>query len=838
MKNNLRFSSFISSLLQREEKTEEKRIYFTNIFCLIGIFACFPYILVYAYYGHYDISLSVLGFAAAFLLGWVLNKYSYHETAKFISLLSANISIFLYSILLGNESGIFVLFTVVTAAAAIVYSVAKRKMLFFHLATSLVLFFLLQIPTLQSFFYIPTISKEAVYIIFLISFTVSIFIVFISNYQQNITNTEVENTLKLSETNLTVLFESTIQAFILLSRNCTVLAFNSKAGNIASNYWKRSIEVGIEFTLKHDASESEKLFWNTFHNAMQGIPSRREREVKMDDGNSIFHQIEFFPAYDKKGEVYGVLLSIMDITERIQYERELKAAKLQAEEAVKAKSDFLSNMSHEMRTPLNAIIGFSDLMLQKNMPDEMLENLQSIKYSSENLLVLINDILDLSKIEAGKLSIEKTDFNLKYLLEQSIHLVKVKAIEKNIKLIFNLDERVPENLIGDPVRLNQILLNLTSNAVKFTNQGSVSVAVKPIEVDNKNTVIRFEVKDTGIGIRNENLPFIFDSFTQSETYITRKYGGTGLGLAITKKLLHLLDGSIHVQSKENFGTTFTIDIPFHISEKKFHNNIEEEEYVYASFESAKILLVEDNIFNQVLISKVLEKWDIKTDIANNGIEAIVLLQKKQYTLILMDMQMPEMNGVEATQHIRDIDSDVLQHDIPIIGISADAYSESKEKALRAGMDNYITKPFRQKELYQLLTQYVYPDRNTVVKKETTTEEQYDTQQSLNIKYLKEHLTDESAIKNLLSIYITSTAEGIANLYLAYESREMNELYQAAHKLKSAFRTIGYFNTVKMLKAIEKKSQDDDNYAVLGKMVAMIQSDFNKSVEEINEEILR
>jgi K+-sensing histidine kinase KdpD len=634
------------------------------------------------------VSVFLLIFVAAFLLGWFLNKVGYHEIAKFILVLSANTAIALYALFLGKDSGIYVLFIAVTAASAIVYTVANRQMLFFHLGTSLFFFFLLQLPFVQSIFYIPTISEDNVYIIFLISFVIGILVVFICNYQQNVTNTEVENTLKRSETNLTVLFESTIQAFILLGRNCRVLAFNNKAGNVAIAFWNRTIEVGMPFSFEKDASEAEQFFWETFHNALNGIPSRREREIKISSRESVFHQIEYSPAYDKKGEIYGVLLSVIDITDRIKYERELNAAKLQAEEAVKVKSDFLSNMSHEMRTPLNAIIGFSDLLLETQMDKSSLENLQSIKYSSENLLVLINDILDLSKIEAGKLSIENTDFNLKYLLEQSIQLIQVKAIEKNVKLVFDLDESIPEQLVGDPVRLNQILLNLTSNAVKFTNQGSVSVVVKCVKSDNRNILVRFEVKDTGIGIRNEKLPFIFDSFTQAETYITRKYGGTGLGLSITKKLINLLGGSIHVLSKEHSGTTFTVDVPFWISNKKLEN-VKEEDDVYASFKGEKILLVEDNIFNQVLICKVLQKWEIEIDIANNGIEAIVLLQKKKYNLVLMDMQMPEMNGVEATKHIRDMDTDVMDHNISIIGISADAYSESKEKALKSGMNDYI-----------------------------------------------------------------------------------------------------------------------------------------------------
>jgi signal transduction histidine kinase/DNA-binding NarL/FixJ family response regulator len=837
MEKNKRIGSFISSLLQREEKTEEKRIYFTNVFGLIAIFACLPYIFVYSYYGHYSISFSILIFVAAFLLGWFLNKVGYHETAKFILVLSANTAIALYALFLGKDSGIYVLFIAVTAASAIVYTVANRKMLFFHLGTSLFFFFLLQLPFVQSIFYIPTISEDNVYIIFLISFVIGILVVFICNYQQNVTNTEVENTLKRSETNLTVLFESTIQAFILLGRNCRVLAFNNKAGNVAIAFWNRTIEVGMPFSFEKDASEAEQFFWETFHNALNGISSRREREIKIPNRESVFHQIEYSPAYDKKGEIYGVLLSVIDITDRIKYERELNAAKLQAEEAVKVKSDFLSNMSHEMRTPLNAIIGFSDLLLETQMDKSSLENLQSIKYSSENLLVLINDILDLSKIEAGKLSIENTDFNLKYLLEQSIQLIQVKAIEKNVKLVFDLDESIPEQLVGDPVRLNQILLNLTSNAVKFTNQGFVSVVVKCVKSDNRNILVRFEVKDTGIGIRNEKLPFIFDSFTQAETYITRKYGGTGLGLSITKKLINLLGGSIHVLSKEYSGTTFTVDVPFWISNKKLEN-VKEEDDVYASFKGEKILLVEDNIFNQVLICKVLQKWEIEIDIANNGIEAIVLLQKKKYNLVLMDMQMPEMNGVEATKHIRDMDTDVMDHNISIIGISADAYSESKEKALKSGMNDYITKPFRQKELYKLLLQYLGSSHTIRIDKTEEERQLQDHRQSLNIAYLKETFPDESDIKTLLSIYFSSTTDGIAKMLNAYESGNMDELYQAAHKLKSAFTTIGYFNTVKMLKAIEKKTKHNDNYAILGNMVAMVQADFKRSVEEVNAILIR
>ena len=836
MKNN---HTFISYLFQRELKTEEKRVYFTNVFCLLGIFACLPYAFVYAFFGHFILSVSVLLFSATFLTAWILNKKGFHETAKFIALLSSNIAIFLYALLLGKDSSVFMLFIAVVAASATAYSVANIKSLLFHFFSSLILFIVLQFESIQQYSNILLVSKEAINLISVMSFVLTLLLVFISNYEQNATNTEVENTLKRSETNLKVLFESTIQAFVLLNRDCTILAFNNKAKSLIASGWNRVIEIGKEFAEKNDPTDTNTFFWKSFQNALNGIPTQRERELKSTDGESIFYLIEYIPAYDKKGDIYGVVLSTIDITERKKYEKALKSAKDQAEEAVKAKSDFLSNMSHEMRTPLNAIIGFTDLLLQKSVEEDSLENIQAIKYSSENLLMLINDILDLSKIEAGKLTIENIDFNIKYLLEQTVNIIRVKAIDKNIKLHYSLDESIPENLIGDPVRLNQVLLNLTSNAVKFTHQGSINISVTCIQKDEKNINIKFEVKDTGIGISPEKLPLIFESFTQAETFTARKYGGTGLGLSITKKLVELLGGSILVTSEEYLGTTFTVEIPCRISEKTEVNK-DKTEVEYKSFKDAKLLLVEDNQFNQILITKVLEKWAIEIDIANNGIEAVLLLQKKTYDVIMMDMQMPEMNGIETAIYIRDTNSDVLDHSVPIIAISADAYIESKDKAIQAGMNDYITKPFRQKELYQLLNQYLQSADYSQIAI-TDQHSEYHTiqspKQSISIKHLRESLQEDAALKELLSFYISNTSTGIQNMINAFNNGNMDAVYQSAHKLKMAFSTIGYFNTVKNLILIEKSSKDKNNREYLGQLVHSVHKDFNKSVAEINTEIV-
>jgi signal transduction histidine kinase/ActR/RegA family two-component response regulator len=440
---------------------------------------------------------------------------------------------------------------------------------------------------------------------------------------------------------------------------------------------------------------------------------KRERLARK-SAESIIEQksLEIYTTNQKlKSLNEGLEQIIEERTREIQKSKdELIIARDKAEQATKAKSIFLSSMSHEIRTPLNGIIGLSELLLNKKLGGEACEMLHSIKYSADNLLVIINDILDLSKIEAGKITFEKVSFNLPTLVNRLYDMFIFKAKEKNLDLTIEMEKDEGFNLIGDSVKLRQILINLIGNSLKFTEKGKVELLVDQGKVDDKNCKMCFTVKDTGIGIPADKLETIFKSFAQSDINTTRKYGGTGLGLTITKKLVELQGGSIRVKSEEGKGTDFTVVMPFGIERNKAHEK-EKQTIEYLAFDGDfKILLVEDNTINQFVALKLLQNWGVSADVANNGEEALEFLENYDYLLVLMDLQMPVMDGVEATKMIRSKSKKILNPNIPIVGLSANAFAETKETVLEAGMNDFTTKPIQQDKLYQVIKKYA--QRNT------------------------------------------------------------------------------------------------------------------------------
>lgn len=390
--------------------------------------------------------------------------------------------------------------------------------------------------------------------------------------------------------------------------------------------------------------------------------------------------------------------------------KELIESKVKTEQSSKAKEQFLANMSHEIRTPINGIYGMVKLLDATKLDNEQTEYTDAIKNSVDSLLVIINDILDFSKIEAGKLIIEKIAFSLKEHVQHTVKIVEHKAEQKNIRLSYHLDDDISEALIGDPVRINQIVMNLINNAIKFTNEGSVSLRCSLIEKTATHDTIKFEVEDTGIGIEEDKLPIIFESFSQEDESTTRNYGGTGLGLTISKQLVEIFGGNLNVKSKKGEGTTFyfTLQFPIGLAE----NLIKIEKHLIKepeSLEQKKVLLVEDNKINQFLALTILEKWKMEVTIADNGKIAIEKIKDQEFDVVLMDMQMPVMGGIEATQIIRK----ELKLDVPIIALTANAIKGIDKECLDAGMNDYISKPFNHSELFNKILGLINLKKETV-----------------------------------------------------------------------------------------------------------------------------
>ena len=523
-------------------------------------------------------------------------------------------------------------------------------------------------------------------------------------YERELSKTNLKN----SEAQIRSIVESAYDAFVLMNDQGLIVDWNAQAEKIFG--WTKEEAIG------------RRLSETIIPNHLRSAHEKGHQDLKKTGIGPVLNKRLELPAVNKEGTTFPVEITISqiqgiegtlysaflhDISERKKQEEELKQAKEKAEISEKAKQQFLANMSHEIRTPMNAILGFSKILQSTSLNADQKEALNLIIHSGENLLVIINDILDLTKIEAGKLDLEELPINISELVSSSVSILKEKAVEKKIAIDCYTDDNIPPSLIGDPVRIGQILLNLISNAVKFTYKGKVLVQASLLNQNEKSANVYFSVSDTGVGIPADRLPHIFESFTQAAQDINRRFGGTGLGLTIAKELVGKYGGQIEVKSTQNVGSTFAFNLQLQKSkdptiEFPLLNAAKQEKNKGNLKQNLRILVAEDNPINQLLIKKILNTWHINFDIANNGNETIEKLKQVHYHLILMDVQMPEMDGYEATRFIRE---QLQLVDIPIIAMTAHAIIGEKEKCQRAGMNDYISKPFYPDELYNKILAY-------------------------------------------------------------------------------------------------------------------------------------
>ncbi len=532
---------------------------------------------------------------------------------------------------------------------------------------------------------------------------------------------------------------------------------------------------------------------------------------------------------DERGNVMGIVIVARDITSRKKFENELidakrnaeKAAKI-AEEAVKAKQQFLSNMSHEIRTPMNAIVGFTKVVLKTELNEKQKEYINAIKISGDALIVLINDILDLAKVDAGKMTFEKIPFKLSASVYAMLHLFETKIKEKNIELVKNYDTSIPEVLVGDPVRLHQVVLNLVSNAIKFTSHGKITVDVRMVSQDNEKAILRFSVSDTGIGIPPDRIESIFDNFQQATSGTSRLYGGTGLGLAIVKQLVTAQGGSIDVKSEVGKGSTFSFTLAFKKTKEKILNPEDENEVDHKTAKNGRILVVEDVALNQLLMKTLLADFGYELEIAGNGRIAIEKLKDKKFDLILMDLQMPEMNGFAATEHIRN----TLKLDLPIIALTADVTTVDLEKCKAIGMNDYISKPIDDKLLLKKLNKYLEKNNNHKSSKKEKMKENAGpegVQKYTNLDFLRQ-LTKNNPdmISEMIHVYLEETPDLIKAMKQSLDKQDWNGLRAAAHSIIPSFSTMGmseeYTEMAKEIQELaEKKEKPEEVKKLLQKI---------------------
>jgi PAS domain S-box-containing protein len=555
---------------------------------------------------------------------------------------------------------------------------------------------------------------------------------------------------------------------------------------------------------------------------------------------------------DNHGKVMGVVIVARDVTEQkriaaelteaivyaelatgIAEEAKLKAdtARKIAEDAVKAKQQFLSNMSHEIRTPMNAIIGFTKVVLKTELSAKQKEYLTAIKTSGDALIVLINDILDLAKVDAGKMVFEQTPFRLERSIAAMLHLFETKIQEKNLTLIKKYDERIPKVLLGDPVRLHQIILNLVSNAVKFTKEGDITVSVSLLSEDEQNVVIEFAVTDTGIGISEEKIAGIFENFQQATSETSRLFGGTGLGLAIVKQLVEAQNGSISVKSKIEKGSDFCFQLSF----KKTNEETETEStiaQVSNELKNISVLVVEDIALNQLLMRTLLDDFGFKCDIAANGKIGIEKLKTNSYDVILMDLQMPEMNGFEATEYIRK----EMNLTIPIIALTADVTTADLEKCRAVGMDDYISKPVDERLLQSKIIFFL--TRAAFSKHVDNSDNTRMDEKVTDLNYLIQRTkSDPLLIAEMISLFRGQTTPLLREMKESLDAKDWKALYAVVHKIIPSLSIVGIKpDYIELTKTLQENTRNEKNIAEIEKSVQTLTALLIKACEELEHEL--
>jgi len=530
-----------------------------------------------------------------------------------------------------------------------------------------------------------------------------------------------------------------------------------------------------------------------------------------------------------------ISLILNDITKSNYYKKRLEAAKKRAEKLAKAKEEFLANMSHEIRTPLSAILGFTEQLLTLDIEEKHRFYLQAVKNSSDHLLSTVNDILDFSKIEAGRLTLEHVPFRVSDQTREVYETLHLKAKEKNIDFSYEVDGELDYVVMGDPFRLKQILINLVGNAIKFTEKGSVKITASKIIKDLKSIWVKISVADTGIGIEKSKLKDIFKGFSQADATITRRYGGTGLGLAITRKLVDLHEGKLYVESEPGAGSVFTIEMCYKLAEDQRLEEAPRQEYLKPGFNAMRALVVDDDEYNLLLFHTILKKWGISADMASNGAEGMEAAGARKYDLILSDIQMPEMSGMDLVSEIR---KGELNKDTPVLAITANVMKQDIDQYLEAGFDDYVIKPFREKELYQkILKAMNLTPQEAVYREEPEPEEQPDGGAKFSLFEIERFAdNDPQAMAVMLRGLIDNNRANIYRLHEYTGGRRWDEAARVAHKMLPSFNHLKAFGVTAALRKIEELARNEKEAPQIAVHVEFIKSETREIFQALEEKV--